>query len=227
LRTAGFCARPGKDTVSRHNKLKSQIEHERVIRRSFGKKIANCKLQIQNARASRFDLLSIFNWQFSIGNFLMIRTVLPTDTPLLLQVAEGTGVFKPLEIQALREVLDDYHAANKDQGHRAAGYEQNGELVGFVYFAPAAMTDRAWSLWWIVVGTAHQAGGIGGQLLGHAEDDIRGQRGRVLFIETSSLPHYEPTRRFYLKHGYVEAARLADYYAASDDLVFFRKEMSS
>jgi ribosomal protein S18 acetylase RimI-like enzyme len=174
-----------------------------------------------------FDPLSAFDLQFSIRNSPMIRPVLPNDTPPLLHLAEGTGAFKPLEIQALREVLDDYHTTNQAQGHRAAGYEQDGELVGFVYFAPAAMTDRAWSLWWIVVGKAHQAGGIGGQLLRHAEEEIRGERGRVLFIETSSLPHYEPTRRFYLKHGYIEAARLADYYAAGDDLLFYRKEMAN
>jgi ribosomal protein S18 acetylase RimI-like enzyme len=156
----------------------------------------------------------------------MIRLVVPADTAHLLHLAEDTGVFKPLEIQALREVLDDYHATNQAQGHRAAGFEQSGELVGFIYYAPAAMTDRAWNLWWIVVGKAHQAGGIGGRLLRHAEDEIRKARGRVLFIETSSLPHYELTRRFYVKYGYGQAARLADFYAPGDDLLFFRKDLA-
>ena len=40
------------------------------------------------------------------------------DTMPLLSLAEGTGVFKPHEIQALREVLDDYHASNQELGHR-------------------------------------------------------------------------------------------------------------
>jgi GNAT superfamily N-acetyltransferase len=157
----------------------------------------------------------------------MIRALLPADTPLLLQLTEGTGVFKPMEIQALREVLDDYHATNQREGHRAAGLDEGGELVGFIYYAPAAMTDRAWNLWWIVVAKARQAAGVGSALLAHAEEEVRRERGRVLFVETSSLPSYEPTRRFYLKHGYAEAARLADYYAASDDLLFFRKDMTS
>ena len=42
-------------------------------------------------------------------------------------------------------------------------------------------------------------------------------------IETSSLPHYEPTRRFYLKHGYELGATLRDFYAEGDDMVVFRK----
>ena len=68
-----------------------------------------------------------------------------------------------------------------------------------------------------------QARGVGGYLLRHAEEDIRKRNGRVLFIETSSLPHYELTRKFYLKHGYEVTAVLRDYYHDGDDMVVFRK----
>jgi ribosomal protein S18 acetylase RimI-like enzyme len=44
-------------------------------------------------------------------------------------------------------------------------------------------------------------------------------------IETSSLPHYGLTRKFYLKHGYEQTAILKDYYADGDDMVVFRKRM--
>ena len=138
----------------------------------------------------------------------MIRPTVPEDTPSLVTLAEGTAVFKPMEIQALREVLDDYHAHEKEIGHRCATCEKDGKIIGFAYYAPAAMTDRTWYLYWIAVTRATQARGIGSGLLRHAEDDIRRRHGRVLFIETSSLPHYEPTRRFYLKHGYDREAVL-------------------
>src|SRR5262249_3953929 len=121
----------------------------------------------------------------------MIRATVPGDTPTLLTLAEGTGVFKPLEIEALKEVLDDYHAENAAAGHRSVTAEQNGQIIGFAYYAPAAMTDRTWYLYWIAIGKNVQARGLGGLLLRHAEEDIRARKGRVLFIETSSLPHYE------------------------------------
>jgi GNAT superfamily N-acetyltransferase len=120
-------------------------------------------------------------------------------------------------------VLDDYHAQEQAQGHRSLTYEEDGRPIGFVYFAPAAMTDRAWYLWWIAVDKAIQTRGIGSKLLGTAEAEIARQGGRLLLIETSSLPHYEPTRRFYAKHGYELACRLADFYADGDDLVVLRK----
>jgi ribosomal protein S18 acetylase RimI-like enzyme len=156
----------------------------------------------------------------------MIRPTVPGDTPPLLSLAAGTGVFKPHEIQALKEVLDDYHATNHAHGHRSITYEQDGQIIGFAYYAPAAMTDRTWYLYWIAVSKQIQAKGVGGALLQHVEEDIRRGRGRVLFLETSSLPHYELTRRFYLKHGYEQAALLRDYYTDGDDMVVFRKRLA-
>ncbi len=156
----------------------------------------------------------------------MIRPAVPGDTPALLLIAQGTGVFKPLEIEALKEVLDDYHGHGLQPGHHTITYEQDGRVVGFAYYAPTAMTDRTWHLWWIAVTKERHARGVGGALLRYVEEDIRQARGRQLLIETSSLPHYEPTRRFYLKHGYEQVCVQPDYYADGDDMVVFRKRLA-
>jgi ribosomal protein S18 acetylase RimI-like enzyme len=156
----------------------------------------------------------------------MIRPTKPEDTPALLALTEGTGVFKPHEIEALDEVLSDYHTANHLEGHVAVTYERNGEVLGYAYYAPAAMTDRSWYLYWIAVTRKTQARGIGGHLLKHAEDEIRKRNGRVLFIETSSLPHYDKTRAFYQKQGYEVTGVLRDYYSDGDDMVVFRKRLT-
>src|SRR5262249_20906641 len=72
----------------------------------------------------------------------MIRPTVSADTPTLTALAAGTGVFKPMEIDVLREVLDDYHAGAREQGHRAVTAEHDGTVTGFAYFAPEDMTDR-------------------------------------------------------------------------------------
>jgi ribosomal protein S18 acetylase RimI-like enzyme len=156
----------------------------------------------------------------------MIRTTVPADTPTLHALAHATGVFKPHEMDALQEVLDDYHAENHAEGHKAVTYEKDGKVLGFAYYAPASMTDRTWYLYWIAVTKQTQARGIGGTLLRHVEDDVRKLKGRVLLIETSSLPHYDLTRKFYLKHGYDQEAVLRDFYADGDDMVIFRKRLA-
>jgi len=154
----------------------------------------------------------------------MIRPTVPADTPTLLVLARETGVFKPMEIQALQEVLDDYHDHEHKEGHVSVTCEDEGEIIGFAYYAPASMTERSWYLYWIAVHKGTQARGVGSQLMSYLEADIRRrQAGAILFIETSSQPHYELTRKFYLKHGYDQEAVLRDYYAPEDSMVVFRK----
>ncbi len=91
----------------------------------------------------------------------MIRPSVPAETPALVTIAHGTNVFKPHELIALQEVLDDYHASNHGYGHQCATYEKDGQAIGFAYYAPAAMTDRTWYLYWIAVNKDIQARGVG------------------------------------------------------------------
>jgi ribosomal protein S18 acetylase RimI-like enzyme len=155
----------------------------------------------------------------------MIRPTTPADTPALVAIAHGTGVFKPHEMVALQEVLDDYHELMHKEGHFSVTAEQHGQIAGFAYYAPASMTDRTWYLYWIAVNKQIQAKGIGGKLLRHVEEHIARLKGRLLLIETSSLPHYDLTRKFYLKHGYQQACSLEDFYADGDAMIVFRKRL--
>ena len=155
----------------------------------------------------------------------MIRPTLPADTPAILALTEGTGVFHPHEIETLGGLLAEYHQDYQESGHVAVSDERDGQVVGFAYYAPDSMTDRTWYLYWIAVSRNVQARGIGAELLRHVEADIRARRGRLLFIETSSQPSYEPTRRFYVRHGYAVAATLRDYYRDGDDMVVFGKRL--
>src|SRR5215831_17356350 len=151
------------------------------------------------------------------GIAFMIRPTEQRDIGSLITLAEATAVFKPHEIVALREVLDGYFASERDFGHVCVTCETDGAILGFAYYAPIEMTDRTWQLWWIAVSKDRQAKGIGGRLLKHIETEIREkENGRLLLLETSSLPQYELTRKFYLKHGYEQEAAIRDYYADGD-----------
>ena len=156
----------------------------------------------------------------------MIRPTTRADKATLMALAEGTGVFKPMEIEALSGVFDEFFEEYEAQGHKCVTYEDGGQVLGFAYYAPTWMTDRTWYLWWIAVSKQQQAKGVGTALLLHLEQDIRAQNGRLLLIETASLPSYEPTRRFYLKHRYEQAAVIKDYYADGDSLVVFGKRLT-
>jgi GNAT superfamily N-acetyltransferase len=155
----------------------------------------------------------------------MMRPARPDDTPALKELTAGTGVFKAHEVEVLQEVLDEFHGRQTGPDHVAVVCERDGKVVGYAYYAPDVMTDRSWFLYWIAVTKKVQARGIGGEIMNYVEDDVRRRNGRIMFIETSSLPHSELTRKFYLKHGYVINGVLRDFYADGDDMVIFRKRL--
>jgi ribosomal protein S18 acetylase RimI-like enzyme len=155
-----------------------------------------------------------------------IRATVPEDTEALVHLTSATGVFKPHEVETLREVLGDFFAGTAGPGHCCHTLLERDQVVGFEYHAPTPMTIGTWHLYWIAVDSPQQTRGRGARLLKACEEDIRAHGGRVLFIETSALPHYERTRQFYLKHGYDKEAVLRDYYAPGDDMVVFRKSLA-
>jgi ribosomal protein S18 acetylase RimI-like enzyme len=156
---------------------------------------------------------------------MIIRPALPEDTPALKQLTAGTGVFKPFEVEVLQEVLDDYHARSEDSQHVAIVAEDEGRIVGYAYYAPDIMTDRTWDLYWIAVAKDIQAKGVGSALMRFVEDDVLKRNGRILLIETTSMPHSELTRKFYRKQGYAVAGTIKDFYADGDDKVIYRKRL--
>jgi ribosomal protein S18 acetylase RimI-like enzyme len=155
----------------------------------------------------------------------MIRPTVKEDTPALMALTAGTGLFTPADVETLREVLDEYHAEYAAQGHRCCTFDADGKPIGFVYFAPAPMTDRTWDLWWIVVDKTTHAKGIGSKMLHFAEDTARAEKGRLMEVPTSGLPTYDLTRRFYKRNHYEVAAVLKDHYADGHDMVIFRKRL--
>jgi len=72
-----------------------------------------------------------------------------------------------------------------------------------------------------------QAKGLGAKLMRHVEEEIQAAGGRVIVVETSALPNYEPTRRFYLRLGYKQVATIPDFYADGDDMTVFWKRLNS
>jgi ribosomal protein S18 acetylase RimI-like enzyme len=150
----------------------------------------------------------------------------PDDVTPLVELARETGVFYDHEIDTLREVFDDYfHDANDNYGHRCFTARRDGRIAGFVYLAPVEMTDRTWEMWWIAVSKDLQGKGVGGEIMRAIEAELAEAGCRVLLIETSALPHYEPTCKFYLKHGYREVARIPDYYRDGDDKLIYSKRI--
>ena len=95
----------------------------------------------------------------------------------------------------------------------------------FACFGHAPCTEAAWDLYWIAVDRQRHGRGIGRSLLQTVEDEIRRRAGRIVLAETSSKAIYVATRAFYEHAGYVEEARIKDFYAPDDDKVVYSKRL--
>jgi ribosomal protein S18 acetylase RimI-like enzyme len=101
-----------------------------------------------------------------------------------------------------------------------------GEILGYICYGKAPLTDAVYDLYWIVVHPASWNQGTGSSLLRQAEGDMTRRGARLVLIETSSTPPYERPRAFYRKHGYQEQARILDYYSGGDHKLILGKTLS-
>lgn len=153
----------------------------------------------------------------------VMRGLRPGDRGAIETLLSATEVFRPAEIAVAMELVDAA-LSKPDQGdYTFATADVSGEVAGYACWGATPCTEGTFDLYWIATSPAFQGKGIGRRLMEVAEADMRSRAGRLCVIETSSLPKYEPTRRFYLGLGYSEAAVLRDFYTAGDHKVIYTR----
>jgi GNAT superfamily N-acetyltransferase len=160
----------------------------------------------------------------------MIRSARPAETASLVALGESTGIFAPGESDVLlRGTLDALHQRElgKDHEVRVWADPANDLPAGWVYFAPRDGEEGAWELFWIGVAPSRHGQGIGATLLQFVEGHVMRAGGTALYIETSSLPTFDRTRRFYEVRGYTAVRAIPpDQPGVVDDKVTFVKRLS-
>ncbi len=156
----------------------------------------------------------------------MISVPNKKDGAQIHAITTHTSVFSQEEKECVDELWEEYLT----QGSERSGYyflvDKEGERVlGYACYGPRSLTSGTYDLYWIAVDPTARHGGVGRRLLAASEEAIRKLGGRLLVLETSGLPAYEPTRNFYLSIGYTLEAALKDFYKDGDDLVIFTKRL--
>lgn len=99
------------------------------------------------------------------------------------------------------------------------------DILGFAYCEPERMTDGTYNLLAVAVEPSRQSAGIGQLIVAAVENAVRASGGRVLLVETSSLPDYERTREFYDQLGFTREAVIRHFYASGEDKIVFWKHL--
>jgi len=146
-----------------------------------------------------------------------MRAFKSADIPDILEIMRSTNMFRQEDIWSVETLLNKYNPANRDK----LPYCIVEEKKAFAYWQKCPLTIKSWWIKWIATHRDYQREGLGTKLLKHIEANVNGQ----LFIRTSNVPSYEPTRNFYLKNGYKQVGLLPDFYADADDMIIYYKRI--
>ncbi|MEM6295178.1 MAG: N-acetyltransferase [Myxococcota bacterium] len=157
-----------------------------------------------------------------------IRRPKPDDVDAIKRLAIAAKMFDEESVGFFDDILAGFFDGTA-QGHAwlvVPGFD--GELLAGAYYAPEPFADRMWNLYFLAVDPKAQGQGLGQRLIEHVETTLRGHGedvARTLIVETSSTDQYADTRAFYARRGFVEEARIRQYYGPEDDKVVFWKQL--
>jgi ribosomal protein S18 acetylase RimI-like enzyme len=168
-----------------------------------------------------FDLDVAVDVRDLSGPDVTVRALEPADRPALDRLVRSVELFSPAEMDVAMEVLDAYFARPGHDYYGLGAFGPGDLLLGYACYGPTPCTEGTWDLYWIAVAGAARGRGVGSVLMEVVEHALADRQARMLLIETASRADYAPTRAFYQRRGYAEAARVADFYAPGDDRVIF------
>jgi GNAT superfamily N-acetyltransferase len=142
------------------------------------------------------------------------------DVDRIRALTNATGVFSAEESRVAAELAQT--TLDSSETYRWLLAEADGELLGYTCFDRIPLSKVSFDLYWIAVLPEQRGSGLATDLMARTAKLAKSKRGLWIFAETSSRDAYAPARAFYLKTGFEEAARFADFYEPGDDKVVFR-----
>jgi D-alanine-D-alanine ligase len=184
---------------------------------------------------------------------ITLAPLAPIHRPRIEEIVRASGVFSEEEVEVALELFDETIAGSGERGAgsgepNASGvpalpsprcplpdssynflgaFDSAGTLVGYSCHGATPGTEGTWDLYWIAVHPEAQGSGVGTILMSEVERRLEGLSARMLVVETSSRSDYAPTRGFYGRRGYAEAARVREFYAPGDDRIILTKRFHS
>ena len=158
---------------------------------------------------------------------MKIRPLLEKDRAKLLSILIKTRAFTSAEIDVAMELIDIVLKDHIQKDYQIDCVGEDEDLaIGYICYGPTPMTRGTFDLYWIAVDPDFQEQGVGSKLLGFLDERVKVRGGRMILADTSTIPQYEKTQRFYVKNGFQEVARIPDYYHSGNDRITFCKRLN-
>jgi len=160
-------------------------------------------------------------------NWMKIRPLLEKDRAKLLSVLIKTGAFTSAEIDVAMELIDIVLKDRVQKDYQIdCMVDDQDAAIGYICHGPTPMAQGTFDLYWIAVDPDFQEQGAGSKLLSFLEEAVKTRGGRMILADTSTVPQYEKTQRFYVKNGFQQVARIPDYYHSGNDRITFCRRLT-
>jgi ribosomal protein S18 acetylase RimI-like enzyme len=150
-----------------------------------------------------------------------IRPIRHSDLEGIKIVIDSTGLFPS---HLLDDMTHDY-LTNSSTQEIWLTVEADKQPIAVAYCAPEKLTEGTYNLYLIATHKIHQGKGIGSIMMEYLENYLKSLGARVLIVETSGLPAFELTRKFYDNCSYTREARIRDFYREGEDKIVFWKKL--
>lgn len=152
------------------------------------------------------------------------ENVLPQDIEAVRRIVTSSGFFNDEEIDMAAELVHERVEKGIASGYEFLFGDVDGKTLAYSCFGRITGTAGSYDLYWIAVENEYRSHGIGQEVLIRTEKLISKAKGYKIYVETSSQEKYAPTRKFYLKAGYILEGCLKDFYAIGDDKHIYTKK---
>jgi GNAT superfamily N-acetyltransferase len=149
----------------------------------------------------------------------------PSDPKAVEEIVVSSGFFRPDEVPVAVELVTERLEKGTESGYEFVFAEVGGRTAAYACFGLIPCTLYSYDLYWIATHNDLRGSGLGKAVLKAVEEAVAALGGKAIYVETSYLPKYEPTRVFYLKNNYLEKARFEDFYDDGDDKVVYVKRV--
>ncbi|HLN20135.1 MAG TPA: GNAT family N-acetyltransferase [Bacteroidales bacterium] len=157
---------------------------------------------------------------------LTFRTIpKKSDIQAVRDIIVSTHFFYDHEVEIAVELVEEWLKEGDSCGYHFVFCDIDGRTVAYSCFGSDVMSKTCYDLYWIATHNDLRGKGIGRKVLEETERIAKAMGCIILIAETSGLPHYEPTRAFYINTGFDLEAKIKDYYTIGDDKLFFTKRI--
>jgi ribosomal protein S18 acetylase RimI-like enzyme len=152
------------------------------------------------------------------------RSLRPEDAHSTRDLLIATLGFTPYIDRAL-EVLEVAERGGNNDENRALIIERDGTVAGIALFGFIAGAEGAARIHAIAVAPTLMSAEVGARLLDAVVDALRKDRARFVLAEFPADPAIAGSIALLKENGFVEEARIPDFYRDGTDLTFLRRPL--